>query len=149
MRILAAIALTLVALPAFAQDTEPTAADRRRAAMEAREQAELRVEQGMITMTGIVEAMAHNLGQMHYLRTLCFGPSDQRWREYMGRLLDIEAGSDYDTRSELTVAFNAGYYAEEKRHSTCSRAVSADVAALAENGRSLATMLGDPYREPN
>ena len=146
MRALCLIALLLSATPALAQET---AAERRRAALEAREAAELRVEQGMVTMTSLLDAMAKNLGQMHYLRTLCFGPDDQYWRTYMAQLLDLESGSDYDRRSTLTQAFNAGYYEEEGRHSQCDPAVSADVAALAENGRALATMLGDPYRETN
>ena len=139
-----AIALILLASPALAQDS---AAERRRAALEAREQAERRVEAGMVGMTDLVQAMARNLGQMHYLRTLCFGPDDQRWRDYMAELLELEAARDFDARADLTRAFNAGYYEEQGRHVQCSREVSADVAALAENGRSLATMLGDPYRD--
>ena len=144
MRALVLISLLLCATPALAQES---AAERRRAAQEAREQAELRVEQGMVTMTSLLDAMAKNLGQMHYLRTLCFGPDDQYWRSYMSQMLELESGNNYDRRSGLTRAFNAGYYEEQGRHSQCSQAVSADVAALAENGRSLATMLGDPYRE--
>ena len=144
MRVLALIALLLLPLPVAAQDS---AADRRRAALEARERAELRVEEGMVTMNSLVEAMARNLGQMHYLRTLCFGEDDQRWRDYMAEMLSIEARTDAKTRRELTIAFNAGYYEEQGRHATCDTTVSADVAALAENGRSLATMLGDPYRD--
>ena len=143
MRALCLLAL-LLATPALAQDSE---ADRRRAAMEAREQAELRVQEGMITMNNLLDAMAKNLGQMHYLRTLCFGPDDQHWRDYMAQMLELEAGSDFDTRRDLTQAFNAGYYEKQGRHGSCSVAMSADVAALAENGRALATMLGDPYRE--
>ena len=144
MRALALTTLLLLASPAAAQDS---AAERRRAALEAREQAELRVEEGMVSMTSLVEAMARNLGQMHYLRTLCFGPDDQRWRDQMAQLLELEAGAAFELRRDLTRAFNAGYYEEQGRHSGCSQAVSADVAALAENGRSLATMLGDPYRD--
>jgi len=49
-------------------------------ALKAREEAELRVEADMQTMTNIVEALSKNLGQIHYLRTLCFGSNDQKWR---------------------------------------------------------------------
>lgn len=121
--------------------------ERRAEAMKAREAAELRVEADMVQLTSLVEAMARTLGQLHYLRTLCFGPGDQQWRQSMARMLDIEAPGDPGKQGELTQAFNAGYYLQQDRHSQCSTELSVDVAALAESGRSIATMLGDPYRE--
>ena len=84
---------------------------------------------------------------MHYLRTLCFGNGDQKWRNLADEMLIIEAGQDSAERRQLVRAFNAGYYQEEGRHEQCSNAVSVDAAALAENGRHISTMLGDPYRE--
>ncbi|WP_418152166.1 TIGR02301 family protein [Litorimonas sp. RW-G-Af-16] len=124
-----------------------TAAQKRAAAEKAREAAELRVEQDMVTMTSLVEALSKNMGQIHYLRTLCFGQNDQKWRDYASRMVQVEAPNDADRRRQLIRAFNAGYYAEQGRHQRCSNAVSADVAALSENGRHLSSMLGDPYRE--
>jgi uncharacterized protein (TIGR02301 family) len=144
MRHLFVIILLLLPLSALAQDTQ-TEEDRRAA----REAAELRIEADMVRMTSLVEALAKNLGQMHYLRTLCFGEDDQQWREYMSDMHDIAAPGDTAKQRELTQAFNAGYYLEKNRHSVCSQSVSADVAALAENGRSVSRMLGDPYREMN
>ena len=141
MRRLLAISLCLIPVMAQAQDSEEEA---RRAAREA---AELRVESEMMKMTSLVEALAQNLGQLHYLRTLCFGESDQQWRNYMADMLEIEAPDSPTKQRELTQAFNAGFFREQSRHSSCTEAVSADVAALAENGRSVARMLGDPYRE--
>lgn len=116
-------------------------------ALKAREEAELRIEADMVTMNNLVEALSKNLGQMHYLRTLCFGDSDQKWREYASQMMNIEAGEDSAQRRQLIRAFNAGFYQEEGRHANCSQAVSVDAAALAENGRHISTMLGDPYRE--
>lgn len=113
----------------------------------ARVEAELRVETEMVQLNSIVEAMAMNLGQLHYLRTLCFGQSDQKWRRYAGDMIEVESPNDAGRRENLIKAFNKGYYLEEERHKACSQAVSLDVAALAENGRQLANMLGDPYRE--
>lgn len=124
-----------------------TDSQKRELAMKAREAAELRVEQDMVTMTSLVEALAKNLGQIHYLRTLCFGLNDQKWRDYGQRMMDVESGGDTDRHRQLVRAFNAGYYQEKDRHTQCSREVSADVAALAENGRHISSMLGDPYRE--
>jgi len=146
MKLWFAIILLLLPISALAQDSAVDDA-RREAAMKAREEAELRVEADMVKMTSLSEALAKNLGQMHYLRTLCFGAGDQQWREYMAGMLEIEAASDTALQRDLTRAFNAGYYQEEERHPNCNQSVSVDVAALAENGRSIARMLGDPYRE--
>jgi len=139
-----------VSSPAFAQDAmteREKAAAAKKAALKARETAELRVEADMITMNNLVEALAKNLGQMHYLRTLCFGDTDQKWRDFASEMMSIESGADMEEKRQLIRAFNAGYYQEEGRHTNCSNAVSADAAALAENGRHISTMLADPYRE--
>ena len=128
-------------ISALAQTADDSDSDAARIA------AELRVEQDMVKMNNLVEAMSKNLGQLHYLRTLCFGTSDQKWRNYASELMQLEAGPDSAQRKNLVRAFNAGYYQEKERHITCSEAVSVDAAALAENGRHLASMLGDPYRE--
>jgi uncharacterized protein (TIGR02301 family) len=161
--VMIALPLLLLATPmsVFAQDAEEaetpavetvkkpvlTPKQKRDLAMKAREAAELRVEEDMVTMTSLVEALAKNLGQIHYLRTLCFGPNDQKWRDYGQEMMDTESDGDADRRKQLVRAFNAGYYQEKERHTECNNAVSVDVAALAENGRHISTMLGDPYRE--
>jgi len=137
-RVFAITLLLLSPLIASAQDVDP---------QKAREEAELRVESEMVQLNSIVEAMAMNLGQLHYLRTLCFGMVDQKWRVFAGQMIDVESPSDEDRRKNLIQAFNKGFYLEQDRHKACSEAVSLDVAALAENGRQLAGMLGDPYRE--
>ena len=141
MRAAIVIAALLIAGPASAQTTSDTEAE------QARLDAELRVEADMVKMNNLVEALAKNLGQLHYLRTLCFGTSDQKWRDYASEMMNVEAGVDSARRKNLVRAFNPGYYQEKERHFTCSEAVSVDVAALSENGRHIASMLGDPYRE--
>ncbi len=133
--------------PGDARTTKEKARAEKIAAQKAREAAERRVEADMVTMSSLVEALSKNLGQMHYLRTLCFGNDDQKWRSHAGKMMRIEAPDNLSRRRELIRAFNAGYYQEQSRHDSCSQAVSVDVAALAENGRHIATMLGDPYRE--
>lgn len=145
-----AFAVTPLTFSASAQDAmteREKAAAAKKAALQAREEAELRVEADMITMNNLVEALAKNLGQMHYLRTLCFGEGDQKWRDLASEMMTIESGDDTDEKRDLIRAFNAGYYQEEGRHNQCSSAVSADAAALAENGRHISSMLSDPYRE--
>lgn len=131
----------LLGQPALSQNTQTAAAEPELLPIEKR------LEQDMITMPDMVQALAKNLGQLHYLRTLCFGQSDQTWREFASRMMDIEAPTDADQRRRLTKAFNNGFYEEQSRYGTCSENVSTDAAALAENGRHLSTMLGDPYRE--
>lgn len=146
--LLAAPTLTPAAVAQDAEAEKPlTEAEKRALALKAREAAELRIEQDMVTMTSLVEALAKNLGQIHYLRTLCFGQNDQKWRDYGTTMMDTEANGDADRKRQLIRAFNAGYYQEKDRHTECSREVSVDVAALAENGRHISSMLGDPYRE--
>jgi len=152
-----ALMASVTILPAYAQDADPigdaeaepvlTESQKRAAALKAREEAELRVEEDMVTMTSLVEALSKNLGQIHYLRTLCFGPNDQKWRDYASQMMDVETQGDEERKKQLIRAFNAGYYQEQDRHDACGPAVSVDVAALAENGRHIASMLGDPFRE--
>lgn len=141
----------LCSAPAIAQDAEPTRvlteAQKREAALKAREDAEIRIESEMMKMTSLVEALSKNLGQLHYLRTLCFGDGDQKWREYAQSMMTIENENNKDSKSRLVRAFNAGYYQEKKRHTECNQDVSVDVAALSENGRHIASMLADPYRD--
>ncbi len=137
-------------MPTMAQEAMTTRerekADRA-AALAAREAAEMRVENDMVTMSNLVEALSKNLGQLHYLRTLCFGENDQTWREQTAAMMDIEAPNDQARRRQLIRAFNAGYYEEKDRFATCSKNVSVDAAALSENARNIAVMLGDPFRE--
>lgn len=150
MKWLVAFLFILVSFNATAQDAmtaREKAAAAKKAALKAREEAELRVEADMVTMNSLVEALSKNMGQLHYLRTICYSMADQKWRDYASRMMNIETAGDGAQRRKLIRAFNAGYYQEEGRHTRCSVAVAADAAALAENGRHISAMLGDPYRE--
>lgn len=108
---------------------------------------ETRIDDDMVEMETVVEALSKTLGQLHSLRTLCFSDEDQHWRDIAANMMKHEAKDDAKRRKELIKAFNTGYYEQEERYQTCSANVSIDVAALAENGRRLAVMLGDPYHE--
>ncbi len=134
----AAISLTLLlAVTAGAQARETVTDD----------PIEKRLEKDMISMPNMAEALSKNLGQLHYMRRLCFGQSDQTWRDRARAMMDIEAPEDRDRRAKLIAAFNEGFYDQQARFNTCSEDVSIEAAAIAENGRHLASMLGDPYRE--
>lgn len=150
MKWLVAFLFLFMSFDAAAQDAmtaREKAAAAKKAALQAREEAELRVEADMVTMNSLVEALSKNMGQLHYLRTICYSLSDQKWRDYASRMMNMETAGDGAQRRQLIRAFNAGYYQEEGRHAQCSVAVAADAAALAENGRHISAMLGDPYRE--
>lgn len=108
---------------------------------------EKRLEKDMIAMPNMADALSKILGQLHYMRRLCFGQSDQTWRDRARSMMDIEAPEDRERRAKLIKAFNDGFYDQQARFATCSEGVSAEAAAIAENGRHLASMLGDPYRE--
>lgn len=135
--------ILLLPMPALAQSETPSAAEvKKQAAL-----AESRIDENMVTMSNLAEALSNNMGQLHYLRTLCFGTDDQKWRIMASNMMNVETPREGARRSELIRAFNAGYYSQQERHQDCSGAVAIDVAALSENGRRLSEMLGDPYRE--
>lgn len=133
--------------PVAAQTSAEQKAAAEKQALADREAAEARIDADMVQMSDVAEALAKNLGQLHYLRQLCFGTDDQYWRDFAGQMLRLETGPDASRREYLTRAFNAGFFQEQQRFKSCSSGVSVDVAAISENGRRLASMLGDPYRD--
>jgi uncharacterized protein (TIGR02301 family) len=62
------------------------------------------------------------LGGAHYLRILCDGRGDQRWRNYMRGVIDREP----EYNAALVEGFNRGYRNEEAR---CSRRSAKEVAS--------------------
>ncbi|HHL43423.1 MAG TPA: TIGR02301 family protein [Hellea balneolensis] len=138
--VLVIVALCLFS-PVFAQETSSTDPEKHA------ETINREIDQNMVTMSNLVEALANNLGQLHYLRTLCYSDRDQKWRNTAANLMNLEAPKPSARRKQLIRAFNNGYYMQKERYQTCEPTVSIDVAALAENGRRLSLMLADPYRE--
>jgi uncharacterized protein (TIGR02301 family) len=141
MRFVLPFLFLMFAVPAHAQ-SEP---DLKKEA----EKAEERIDDNMVTMSNLMEALSNHLGQLHFLRTLCYGTDDQKWRQTASDMMNVETPGDGTRRRELIRAFNAGFYAQKERYQTCSTTVAVDVAALSESGRRLSIMLGDPYRERN
>ena len=70
------------------------------------------------------------LGGAHYLRILCQGRGDQRWRDYMRGVIDREP-SYHDG---LVEGFNRGYRDQEARFPICDRAASQTEAELRARG---------------
>lgn len=116
-------------------------------AEQAIEKAMSRIDDNMVNMSNLVEALVNNLGQLHYLRTLCYSLDDQQWRKSASKIVQLEASNDAARKRQLIRSFNAGFYEQKERFDQCAGTVTIDVAALAENARRLSVMLGDPYRE--
>ncbi|NNC37521.1 MAG: TIGR02301 family protein [Hyphomonadaceae bacterium] len=142
MRFVLTFLFVIMAAPAWAQST-PAEPDLKKEALKAEE----RIDENMVTMSNLMEALSNHLGQLHFLRTLCYGADDQKWRRTASDMMNVETPGDGTRRRELIRAFNAGYYMQKERYQTCSSMVAIDVAALSESGRRLSIMLGDPYRE--
>lgn len=107
------VALTLIALPAAAQQPEPQSRAR-----------------GEAWYGEQLNELAEVLGGAHYLRILCQGRGDQRWRDYMRGVLDREP----NYRDALVEAFNRGYRNEEVRFASCDRSAAQTEAELRARG---------------
>jgi uncharacterized protein (TIGR02301 family) len=78
--------------------------------------------------------LASVLGGAHYLRILCEGRGDQRWRDYMRGVITREPNYERD----LTAAFNQGYRQEESRFDDCDRDAQQGEAELRARGLRIA-----------
>lgn len=88
--------------------------------------------------------LAGILGEVHYLRTLCNGQTDQIWRNYMRDFLDIEAKSK-SRRSTYVSAFNRGYKYQRRRMDSCSQSAVSVERSLSTKGRLLAEKIALSY----
>jgi uncharacterized protein (TIGR02301 family) len=81
--------------------------------------------------------LASVLGGAHYLRILCEGRGDQRWREYMQGVISREPAH----RATLIEGFNAGYRQEEIRFEDCDAVARQNEAELRARGLRIADAL--------
>jgi uncharacterized protein (TIGR02301 family) len=84
--------------------------------------------------------LARTLGEAHALRIVCEGRDDQRWRNRMQRVIELEA-ADAALEARLHESFNTGYIAAEAAHTGCNAAAKAEVARVSRRGRDLAASL--------
>jgi uncharacterized protein (TIGR02301 family) len=87
--------------------------------------------------------LAEVLGGAHYLRILCDGRGDQRWRDYMRGVMDRETSY----RDQLVEGFNRGYRDQEARFSVCDRAAAQTEAELRARGLRVANGLSARHGE--
>ena len=121
-------ALALLALPAAAQEAEEEEGPR---------------FGGEAWYDDNLIELAEVLGGAHYLRILCDGRGDQRWRDFMRGVISREPRF----RNAMVEGFNRGYREEEQRFSDCTRSASQAEAELRARGIRLADGLGARHAE--
>lgn len=79
---------------------------------------------------GQLVELSEVLGGAHYLRILCEGRGDQRWRDYMRGVIEREPSFN----ALLVEGFNRGYRNEEARFPTCDQTTRQMEAELRARG---------------
>lgn len=79
---------------------------------------------------GQLVELSEVLGGAHYLRILCEGRDDQRWRNYMRGVIEREPQHN----ALLVEGFNRGYRNEEARFSQCDVSAEQMEAELRARG---------------
>ena len=83
------------------------------------------------------------LGGSHYLRILCEGRGDQRWRAYMQGVI----GREPQYSDQLVAGFNRGYRDQEARFPTCDETTRQMEAELRARGLRISQGLGAHHAE--
>jgi uncharacterized protein (TIGR02301 family) len=92
---------------------------------------------------GQLVELSEVLGGSHYLRILCEGRGDQRWRDYMRGVIEREP----DYNALLVEAFNRGYRNEEARFPVCDQTTRQMEAELRARGLRVAQALSARHAE--
>lgn len=88
-----------------------------------------------------VISLSETLGKAHAVRLTCNGRNDQYWRDYMQRLLELEAPYQGSLRRSMVNGFNAGFSVAQNTYDICDgRTVEAE-QAFARSGKALADAL--------
>ncbi|MFZ2030305.1 MAG: TIGR02301 family protein [Vitreimonas sp.] len=87
--------------------------------------------------------LAEVLGGSHYLRIVCEGRGDQRWRTYMQGVIQREP----QLNDQLIAAFNRGYRDQEARFPTCDETTRQMEAELRARGLRISQGLGAHHTE--
>jgi uncharacterized protein (TIGR02301 family) len=127
---LAAVSMLCVA-PAFAQQGEPDTLQG-----EQNLSGEQWYRQQLIDLSEV-------LGGSHYLRIVCEGRGDQRWRDYMRGV--IQRAPQYN--DVLVEGFNRGYRDQEARFPVCDDTTRQMEAELRARGLRISQALGAHHAE--
>jgi uncharacterized protein (TIGR02301 family) len=87
--------------------------------------------------------LAEVLGGSHYLRIVCEGRGDQRWRTYMQGVIQREP----ELNNDLIGAFNRGYREQETRFPACDETTRQMEAELRARGLRISQALGAHNQE--
>lgn len=87
--------------------------------------------------------LAEVLGGSHYLRVVCEGRGDQRWRDYMRGVIEREP----EYNALLVEGFNRGYRNEEARFPVCDATTRQMEAELRARGLRVAQALSARNRD--
>lgn len=120
---LCALLIAAAAAPAAAQQQQP-----RRGQQPG--QTEAPPARGEEWYRGQLVEMSEILGGAHYLRIVCDGRGDQRWRDYMRGVIQREP----EYNGLLVEGFNRGYRQEEARFPTCDATTRQMEAELRARG---------------
>jgi uncharacterized protein (TIGR02301 family) len=125
-----------IALPAAAQQQQP-----RTPTPQAPRQGE--PVRGEDWYRGQLVELSEVLGGAHYLRILCDGRGDQRWRDYMRGVIEREP----EYNGILVEGFNRGYRNEEARFPVCDQTTRQMEAELRARGLRVAQGLSARHAE--
>jgi len=93
---------------------------------------------------GQLVELSEILGGSHYLRVICEGRGDQRWRDYMRGVIQREPRYN----ALLVEGFNRGYRNEEARFPVCDQTTRQMEAELRARGLRVAQGLSARHTEP-
>lgn len=94
----------------------------------------------------LVSDLAETLGRAHAIRTACNGDQDGTWRDYMLRMMALEAPSG-PRRATLTDAFNRGYRSQSRETSSCTASATSVEASIARRGMEISNAIARSYVE--
>lgn len=117
--------LATAALPAAAQQP-----GRRTPPPQTQQQPGQQPARGEEWYRGQLVELAEVLGGAHYLRIVCDGRGDQRWRDYMRGVIQREP----EYNGVLVEGFNRGYRQEEARFPVCDATTRQMEAELRARG---------------
>lgn len=92
---------------------------------------------------GQLVELSEVLGGAHYLRIICDGRGDQRWRDYMRGVIEREP----EYNGVLVEGFNRGYRNEEARFPVCDSTTRQMEAELRARGLRVAQGLSARYAD--
>lgn len=120
----------LCALAVAAAAVTPAAAQQQRPRPQPQQPAEGQPLRGEEWYRAQLVELAQVLGGAHYLRILCDGRGDQRWRDYMRGVIQREPNYN----ALLVEGFNRGYREEEERFAVCDATTRQMEAELRARG---------------